>query len=156
MKNMLATLLILAAAVLATEGTGRGRYVLPTRDNVGVYPNAVRQIYEEASFTVDVNDRLVVLEERDETIRVRDSQDRQGWVEARLVKRVAASAVISYDPTELFGHIGDPFAFLVIDGTGPGETPIRLDRSFARALRENTDRETVERRGKGEWSKIEN
>ena len=122
-----------------------GKYVMPAAKAVEVYPSEVRRLNERALFTADAQARLLVLEEGRRALRVRDMDGREGWVRRDEVVRASQSALFEYGEAHVLGHLDEPMAIIILDGDGTDETPIRLDRSFKEALRENTDRETTER-----------
>jgi hypothetical protein len=53
-----------------------------------------------------------------------------------------------FDDAEVIGYLDNPTPVYIIDADNPNADPIKLDRSFADALRENVDRETIERQTK--------
>ena len=53
-----------------------------------------------------------------------------------------------FDDAEVIGYLDNPTPVYIIDADNKDATPIKLDRSFADALRQDVDRETVERQVK--------
>jgi len=53
-----------------------------------------------------------------------------------------------FDNAEVIGYLDNPTPVYIIDSDDPNADPINLDRSFKDALRENVDKETVERQAK--------
>ena len=71
-----------------------------------------------------------------------------GWIEKRLVVTTSKSKTFVFDDAEVIGYLDNPTPVYIIDADNPNADPIKLDRSFADALRENVDKETVERQVK--------
>jgi hypothetical protein len=124
------------------------KYVQPTKDGTGVYKNEVRDVYEEPVFTVNTSDMLSVLEEKGRAYKVSGPNGQVGWVEKRLVVSVGKSKTFVFDNAEVIGYLDNPTPVYIIDTDDPNADPINLDRSFKDALKENVDKETVERQTK--------
>jgi hypothetical protein len=125
----------------------KAKFVQPTKGNVGVYENQIRKPYEQAVLTVGVEDRLQVLEQARNHYKVKTPGGQVGWVEKRLVATTSGKQFL-FDDAEVIGYLDNPTPVYIIDADAKDATPIKLDRSFAEALRENVDRETVERQTK--------
>ena len=102
---------------------------------------------ETATFTVGVGDRLKVLRSSRNHYKVRTDDGNEGWIEKRLVAAASGKSFL-FDDAEVIGYLDNPTPVYIIDADSKDATPIKLDRSFAEALKENIDRETVERQGK--------
>ena len=139
--------LIIAFAVSVTFAAGE-KYVTPTKDNVGVYKNAVREVYEEPLFTVGTKDRLSVVSSKGRSYKVQTASGQEGWIEKRLVANTGKSKTFVFDNAEVVGYLDNPTPVYIIDTDDPNADPINLDRSFKDALRENVDKETIERQVK--------
>ncbi|MBD3345081.1 MAG: hypothetical protein GF401_08480 [Chitinivibrionales bacterium] len=138
-------ILICFAGVFAQKGT---RWVQPRKDNVGIYKNQKRELYEKPIVTVGVNTRMQVLEEKRDHYKVR-YETNVGWVEKRLVAATAkGSKTYLFEDAEVIGYLDNPTPVYIIDADDKDKDPIKLDRSFAEALRENVDKETIERQTK--------
>jgi hypothetical protein len=124
------------------------KFVQPTKDEVGVYKNDVRELYEKPLFTVGTNDRLSILSSSKQNYKVQTAGGETGWVEKRLVVTTGKSKTFVFDDAEVIGYLDNPTPVYIIDADNPNADPIKLDRSFADALRENVDKETVERQVK--------
>ncbi|MGB7568848.1 MAG: SH3 domain-containing protein [Chitinivibrionales bacterium] len=124
------------------------KFVQPTKDDVGVYKNDVRELYEKPLFTVGSNDRLSIISSSKQNYKVQTASGETGWVEKRLVVTVSKSKTFVFDDAEVIGYLDNPTPVYIIDADNPNADPIKLDRSFADALRENVDKETVERQVK--------
>lgn len=136
-------LLLLPASMLFAAGNTQ-KYVQPTKDGLGVYKNEIREVYEEPIFTANAADRLLVLQEKGRAYKVQ-SPSGEGWVEKRMVVTVGKSKTFVFDNAEVVGYLDNPTPVYIIDTDDPNADPINLDRSFKDALRENVDKETVER-----------
>ena len=146
--KLLSVIIIVLTASLAFAQKDAKKYVTPTKEDVGVFKNEVRELYEKPSFTVGTNDRLLVLETSKQAYKVQKSDGETGWVEKRLVVTTGKSKSFVFDDAEVIGYLDNPTPVYIIDADNPNADPIKLDRSFADALRENVDRETIERQTK--------
>ena len=124
------------------------KYVTPTKDGTGIYKNEVRELYEQPAFTVGTNDRLLILETKSRDYKVQNASGEVGWVEKRLVVATGKSKTFVFDNADVIGYLDNPTPVYIIDTDDPNADPINLDRSFKDALRENVDKETVERQTK--------
>ncbi len=143
-----ALVVLLSVLFVSTNVFARDpKYVQPKRANVGIYKNETRAVNESAILKVGINDRLKVLDSKRNHYRVRTDDGTVGWVEKRLVASAAGKSFM-FDDAEVIGYLDNPTPVYIIDADSKDATPIKLDRSFAEALRENVDRETVERQTK--------
>ena len=136
---------IMTAGVFAKN---EQKFLTPTKDGVGIYKNEVREVYEKPVATVGLNDRLVILSSSKNNYKVKAPNGETGWIEKRLVVVTSKSKTFVFDDAEVIGYLDNPTPVYIIDADNPNADPIKLDRSFADALRENVDRETVERQVK--------
>lgn len=123
------------------------KFVQPKKNNVGIYQNETRSINEAAILTVGLNDRLKVVKTSRAHYKVKTDDGKTGWIEKRLVAAASGKSFL-FDDAEVIGYLDNPTPVYIIDADSKDATPIKLDRSFAEALRENVDRETVERQKK--------
>ena len=121
------------------------KYVAVTKDAVGLFKNETRDLYEQPVTTVGPQDRLVVLETSRSNYKVRTSGGTVGWIEKRVCVSTGKSKTFIFDNAEVIGYLDNPTPVYIMDADDPNADPINLDRSFKDALRENVDRETVER-----------
>jgi len=138
--------MVLAIAVSAFAAPEK--FVQPTKDGTGVYKNEIREVYEEPLFTVGTQDRLQIIDSKARHHKVKSSSGQVGWIEKRLVVAVGKSKTFVFDNAEVIGYLDNPTPVYIIDIDDPNADPINLDRSFKDALRENVDKETVERQVK--------
>ena len=141
--SKLSLILALAISVFAAD-----KYVQPTKDGVGIFKNEIRELYEEPIFTVGTSDRLTVMTEKRDHIRVKAPNGQTGWIEKRMVVTTGKSKTFVFDNAEVVGYLDNPTPVYIIDTDDPNADPINLDRSFKDALRENVDKETIERQVK--------
>lgn len=118
----------------------------PVKEGVKVYKSDTRQLYEEAMLTVGTSDRLQVLDSKRDMHKIKTSDGTIGWVEKKDVSVLSGkSKTFVFDNAEVVGYLDNPTPVYIIDTDDPNADPISLDRSFKDALRENIDKETVER-----------
>lgn len=146
--SKLTLILAFGVVICAFAGDPVKKYVQPTKDDVGVYKNEVRELYEQPLFTVGTNDRLLILDTKARNYKVQSPTGQVGWVEKRLVVATGKSKTFVFDNAEVIGYLDNPTPVYIIDSDDPNADPINLDRSFKDALRENVDKETVERQVK--------
>jgi len=129
----------------------RERQMVP-RKEARIFANEVREPYEQPVFTATERDMLVVVEERRRHFRVRTSSGIEGFVEKNALRdpprsggRNDASSRFVFEGADVIGYLDNPTPVYIIDMDDPNADPITLDRSFKDALKENVDRETMER-----------
>jgi hypothetical protein len=130
----------------AIFAAGGAKFVQPKEDGVGLYQNETRAVNEQALFRAKLDDRLQVLATGRDHFKVRTDAGQVGWIEKRLVVSTSGKQFM-FDDAEVIGYLDNPTPVYIIDADSKDATPIKLDRSFADALRENVDRETVQRQG---------
>ncbi|MBN2036609.1 MAG: hypothetical protein JW768_07705 [Chitinispirillaceae bacterium] len=138
-------LLMCALATAVVWAADAKKYVQPKENNVGIYKNNVRQVYEKPLFQVGTEDRLLILETKGDHYRVQSVEGGSGWVEKRLVVSIGKSKTFVFDNAEVVGYLDNPTPVYILDSDDPNAERIYLDRSFKEALRDNTDKETAER-----------
>ena len=137
----LALAMITFVAVISAAGTF---YVLPNTENVGIYKNQVRQMNEQAILKVGKQDRLKVIEKKGKYYKVRAENKDIGWVETRLVSKTDGKSY-AFDDVEVEGYLDNPTPIYINDMNQAESAPIELDRSFADALKRDTDKEHIMR-----------
>ena len=140
-------LLIVGIFVFSSLIYGAVQYVQPKSNNVGIYKNQKREVNETAIKKLTVNDRLQVLKKRRDHYQVKTDDGTIGWIEVRLVASASGKSFM-FDDAEVIGYLDNPTPVYIIDADSKDATPIKLDRSFAEALRQNVDREAVQRQTK--------
>jgi hypothetical protein len=141
-------LITLCVFLTATFTFAADKFVQATKDEVPVYKNEVSGVYEKPIATVGQSDRLTVIGSSKQKWKVKTPSGETGWVEKSVVTTVGKSKTFVFDDAEVVGYLDNPTPVYIIDADNPNSDPIKLDRSFADALRENVDRETVERQVK--------
>ena len=121
------------------------KFVTPTKDGTGIYKNQTREVYEEPIAKVGTTDRLTVLKKKGRHYEVKTADGQVGWIESRLVVATGKSKTFVFDNADVIGYLDNPTPVYIIDTDDPNADPINLNRSFKDALRENVDKETVER-----------
>ena len=137
--------LFLVFAIFVSVVFAAEKYVVPNKDGVGVYKNRTREVYEEPVVKVGTTDRLTVIKKKGRHYQVKTGDGQRGWVEARMVATTGKSKTFVFDNADVIGYLDNPTPVYIIDTDDPNADPINLDRSFKDALRENVDKETVER-----------
>jgi hypothetical protein len=66
-------------------------------------------------------------------------------VESGRVKIVSENTSYAYEAAEVLSWLDNPQLITILDANNPKATPLVLERSFADALRENVDQETINR-----------
>jgi len=140
--RMIALLVAFSITALFAE-----KIVTPNKDGVGVYKNEIRELYEKPLFTVGTSDRLSILDSKGNFHKIK-STGQVGWVEKSNVQATGRSRTFVFDNAEVVGYLDNPTPVYIMDTDDPNADPINLDRSFKDALRENVDKETVERQVK--------
>jgi hypothetical protein len=64
------------------------------------------------------------------------------------VVQIGKSKTFVFDNAEVVGYLDNPTPVYILDSDDPNAERIYLDRSFKDALRDNVDKETVERQVK--------
>ncbi len=144
MRRVAFTCVLLALFVSITTAADARKYVTPKKNGAGVYENEIRKLNEQPVVTVDTEDRLTVLKESRDKYYV-EAQGKKGWIDKAAVVAVGKSKTFVFDNADVIGYLDNPTPVYIIDADDPNANPITLDRSFKDALRENVDRETVER-----------
>jgi hypothetical protein len=144
--NKVLGFVILAAIGCAVFAADQGqKYVSPTKDGIGIFKNETRQLYEQPVTTVGPQDRLVVIENGRSCYKVKSPGGTVGWIEKSACVATGKSKTFIFDNAEVIGYLDNPTPVYIMDADDPNADPINLDRSFKDALRENVDRETIER-----------
>jgi hypothetical protein len=136
---------LLMAATALWAGEEAKKYVQAKQNDVGVYKNQIREVYEQPLFKVSTDDRLLIKESKGDHYKVQNADGQVGWVEKRLVVAIGKSKTFVFDNAEVLGYLDAPTPVYILDSDDPNAERIYLDRSFKDALRDNVDKETVER-----------
>ena len=136
---------VLIMAFFAGGVPNQDRYVIPLSNGTSVFPHNQKGGDSKPAFTVGTADRLMVIESKGDMYRVSDLKGEVGWVDKALVKVIRASEAVVFGEADVLGYLDNPTPVYIIDANNPVSNPLTLDRSFARELRENTDRMTLER-----------
>jgi hypothetical protein len=139
---------VILMAVMVVAAQDKQKYVQAKEGSVGVYKNQVREMYEQPIFKVSTTDRLQVLGSKGDFYKVKNAEGQNGWVEKRLVITIGKSKTFVFDNAEVMGYLDAPTPVYILDSDDPNAERIYLDRSFKDALRDNVDKETIERQVK--------
>ncbi len=119
-------------------------FVVPTKANVALYKNKVRQMNEKAIQTVGKKDRLKVIESSGKHYKVRTDDGKIGWIEKKVAAKTGGK-VETFEDVEVQGYLDNPTPLFITDMDQENSAPVDIDRSFKDALKRNADKETVSR-----------
>jgi len=144
----LTSLMIVLISAISLWAAADKQYVQPKEGNVGIYKNEIRGVYDEPLLKVGTDDRLMILDSKGEHYKEQNSTGQVGWVEKRLVAKIGKSKTFVFENADVVGYLDNPTPVYIIDVDNPDAEKIYLDRSFKDAVRDNVDKETIERRSK--------
>jgi hypothetical protein len=124
---------------------GEQVYAIPLNNEVPVYGNELKRLYEKPLFFVSSSQRLLVIESGKNSIKIQDSTENKGWIEKRLVSLGKKKAAFQFEPVTIEEWLGLPELISINDGQEQVQNRLVIDRSFADALRDNVDKETIMR-----------
>jgi hypothetical protein len=141
------SLVVVGFAAISGFAQKTGDSMAAKRNNTGVYASEIRQAYEQPVATVGSGDLLTVTGVTKNHVKVRTASGAEGFVEKSDVNKVAASKSRSFqfDAAQIEGYLTTPAPIYILDTDGADADPIVLSRSFRAALKENSDKETMER-----------
>ena len=142
---MRSLILIMAIAGVLCSVSARQLYVVAKEQNTAVYQNRLRKLYEQAVFFINPDERVRVLKDSGGHLQIINQFQQFGWVKAGRVMRVSANKSFVFDSASVAGYIDSPDMAIVWGRNGLDDFEITLDRSFQDALRENVNRETIQR-----------
>lgn len=137
------TLLILIVMLSFTYAQ-KTFYVVPTKDNVQVYENKVRQMNEKAIESVGKGDRLKVIESSGKLYKVKTDSGKLGWIEKRYASKTQGT-VETFEDVEVQGYLDNPTPLYITDMDQGESAPVDIDRSFKDALKRNADKDMISR-----------
>ncbi|MBN1981753.1 MAG: SH3 domain-containing protein [Chitinivibrionales bacterium] len=140
MRLMCSICLLMVTLYTFTYSAG-AKFVQPKSSGVSVYAKENR---DQAIAEVGVDDRLQVLSSSKDLYKIKTPSGTVGWVEKKLVAEASGKAYM-FDDAEVVGYLDNPTPVYIIDADNKEGVPIKLERSFADALKENVDRETLAR-----------
>jgi hypothetical protein len=123
-------------------------FVLPKKDNIGVYRNELRKIYEEPVFLVSAGEVLMVIQSGKDHYFVKNSGDEKGWIEKQECVKAQRGASLTID-TAVINTDWDDIKTVINVAGDPimDDDPLALDRSFKTEILVNTDQEELARSG---------
>lgn len=138
-----ALLFMVTAAACLSAGTG-SNYVVALQDNVGIFKNHPRKLYESPVLIIDKTEQVRVIAENDKMYKVRTANGQEGWLEKNAVKKVSSKS-ISFADAFVDGYVETPNSVIIFDTDEPEPEMLHLKRSFKEHLSENIDHETASR-----------
>ena len=145
MRIVLVVIILMSACTVFSEPVVKGRYVIPKKENAGVYVNRVRSLNEQMLYAAHLNDRLLVLEEHGDCYKVINDTGQVGWIKKEYVTVVTGGTKMGFDPATVLGHSDNPDVIILHGANALDNVEIKLDRSFKESLKENLDRESMQR-----------
>jgi hypothetical protein len=138
---MLKTLLLIFLAVTLVYSAEKP-YAKPVRESVKVFsePNL-----QDFVFYATENDRLQIIGTKDNLYKIKNQNGEIGWVSRDSIALFSKSKTIVFEKADVQGYLDNPTPVYIIDSDDPNADPINLTRSFKDALKENVDKETIER-----------
>ncbi|OGJ90927.1 MAG: hypothetical protein A2268_09810 [Candidatus Raymondbacteria bacterium RifOxyA12_full_50_37] len=122
--------------------------VLAKENDVKIFMNKVRQLYEKPIYVAKKDEYMEVMETEDNLMKVRLSNGKVGWVDknqvANMDKTGKRQANYVFEAADVQGWLDNPQAVYILDMTDPNFKPIQIDKSFTEGLEENVDREKSE------------
>jgi hypothetical protein len=141
--------LILALAAGSAFAQKVGDSMQARRANTAVYANEIREAFESAIGSIGTSDIVTISEVRRNHFRIRTASGVEGFVEKKELNKASAAAsknrAFAFEAAEVIGYLDNPTPVFILDMDDPNADPISLDRSFKDALKENVDKETMER-----------
>lgn len=138
----------LVIAVFSMSVFAQKEKQMVAKKEANIYANEVREPYEQPIFKATDKDFLTILETKKNHYRVRTAAGDEGFVEKNALKdppKNSASSRFVFEGADVIGYLDNPTPVYIIDMDDPNADPITLDRSFKDALKENVDKETMER-----------
>ncbi|MBD3343928.1 MAG: hypothetical protein GF401_02560 [Chitinivibrionales bacterium] len=139
--------LFMVLAVLSAEiySLEMEKYAVPKENDIGVFAHEIRKPFERSLFSIGKDDRLLIVEEGRNHLKVIDPEKRVGWVEKGLVSTMSGRKQFEFANETIIGYDAHVHPYIIMGVDQQQGEMIPLDRSFGDALRENADKETIDR-----------
>jgi hypothetical protein len=128
----------------------QGSMIVSPKKNCGVYQNHPRAMYETPVYTVEIDDRLCVIDQNTDYFKVQNVKGQSGWIAKNEVNVLKKNQKFTFNDAEVLGYLDNPTPVYILDADQDDKQPIKLDRSFSDNLKENVDRETIDRTAEGQ------
>jgi hypothetical protein len=139
-------IMTIAFAVCSLNAAGGSlRYAVPTKEQVPVYRNDTRKVFEQPLFFIGKDDHCAVKATEKSMARITTPAGKTGWVEIALVRFESVNSKYSYEAAEVLEHLDNPTPIVIPGANITFDQNLSLDRTFADELRQNVDRETIAR-----------
>ena len=118
------------------------KYVTPLKADIEAF---AKNSVTSSVFTVKTGEWLLVMETKGDRLKVKDSNGNIGWIDKSSVREATSREYMTFEGADVHAYLDNPAPVYILDAADPSKNPIKLERSFARELRENIDRPTVDR-----------
>ena len=139
-------LLITLVFIFTVSGNNPPRFVVPLHDGIKVYSSSSGLRNPQELMKVNRKNVLKVLAETDEMFKVAlHSKERSGWIEKKSVAVTFTKKEYSFDDLMVSGYVELIPPDFLIDAAEVTREFIPIARTFHDELRDNCDKETLER-----------
>jgi len=137
--------ILIGVLVVFNLASSRDMFVIPNHDNSGIYEHKIRVLSERPVFYAGTKDRLQIIASEDRFYRVKTADGREGWIEQNICSKAINGTRFMFEPADVYSHMENPVDIFILDVKDPTNMYIELKRSFKDEVRENVDKEFIER-----------